>query len=157
MIARLGELLRHTLDETDEREITLERELALLKLYLEIMEVRFQGRLHVDLRVNGDVRDALVPTLILQPLVENALTHGVAAIDDPGHIEVSAQREGEWLVLRVRDNGPGPTGNDSGVGLSNTVARLHQLYGTGQRFELRKDSIGALAEIALPYHTTPRD
>jgi two-component system LytT family sensor kinase len=157
MIARLGDLLRHTLEDTTDREITLERELGLLKLYLEIMEVRFQGRLSVDLRIPTDVRDALVPTLILQPLVENALTHGVAAIDAPGKVEVSGKRDGNWLVLRVSDNGPGPSGNESGVGLSNTMARLHQLYGTEQRFELRKDDVGAVAEIALPYHTAPRD
>ena len=157
MIARLGELLRHTLEDTADREVTLERELGLLKLYLDIMEVRFQGRLSVDLSVPSDLNNALVPTLILQPLVENALTHGVAAIEAPGRIEVSGQREGEWLMLRVRDNGPGPTGNESGVGLSNTMARLHQLYGANQRFELRKDAVGAIAEIALPYHTAPRE
>lgn len=157
MIARLGELLRHTLDEKNEQEITLERELDLLRRYLDIMEVRFQGRLSVTLDVADDVRDALVPNLILQPLVENALKHGASTTDGEGRVTVSARRNDGVARLEVRDNGPGPVpqSGEGGVGLRNTVARLEQLYGTKQRFSLRPaEGGGTIAEIELPYHTS---
>jgi LytS/YehU family sensor histidine kinase len=157
MIARLSELLRHTLEQTSEQELPLDRELELLQRYLEIMEVRFQGRLKVTMRIDDAVRSALVPNLVLQPLVENALKHGVIAIDDPGTIEVRAFRSGSEVVLSVRDNGPGPGTVDveRGVGLRNTTERLFQLYGSHQRFSLRPaDGGGTLAEVVLPYHTT---
>jgi two-component system LytT family sensor kinase len=156
MIARLSELLRHTLDETDEQEIPLDRELDLLRRYLEIMEVRFQGRLAVTLNIAEDVRDALVPNLVLQPLVENALKYGATGAEGEGRVEVSARRDGDVVHLEVRDNGPGPVApsTSSGVGIKNTVARLEQLYGTKQRFSLRAaDGGGAIAEVELPYHT----
>jgi len=156
MIARLSELLRHTLDETDEQEIPLDRELDLLRRYLEIMEVRFQGRLAVTMNIAEDVRDALVPNLVLQPLVENALKHGATGAEGEGHVEVSARRDGNVVHLEVRDNGPGPiaSSTSSGVGIKNTVARLEQLYGTKQRFSLRAaEGGGAIAEVELPYHT----
>jgi len=156
MIARLSELLRHTLDEADEQEIPLDRELDLLRRYLEIMEVRFQGRLAVTMNIAEDVRDALVPNLVLQPLVENALKHGATGAEGEGHVEVSARRDGNVVHLEVRDNGPGPIApsTSSGVGIKNTVARLEQLYGTKQRFSLRAaDGGGAIAEVELPYHT----
>jgi two-component system LytT family sensor kinase len=156
MIARLSELLRHTLDETDEQEIPLDRELDLLRRYLEIMEVRFQGRLAVTLNIAEDVRDALVPNLVLQPLVENALKYGATGAEGEGRVEVSARRDGDVVHLEVRDNGPGPVApsTSSGVGIKNTVARLEQLYGTKQQFSLRAaDGGGAIAEVELPYHT----
>jgi len=156
MIARLSELLRHTLEQSAEQEVPLERELELLQRYLDIMEVRFQGRLEVALRIDDGVRDALVPNLILQPLVENALKHGVAATEEAGRVEVDAHRSDGDIVLRVRDNGPGPstTANAKGVGLRNTIARLEQLYGAKQRFALRAaDGGGTVAEVRLPYHT----
>ena len=162
MIARLSELLRHTLDETNEQEIPLDRELDLLRRYLDIMEVRFQGRLTVTMDVADDVRDALVPNLVLQPLVENALKHGAGAVDGAGRVTVSAGREGDVLHLEVRDNGPGPVAPTAsgGVGIKNTIARLEQLYGTNQRFALRAANGsaapgegGAIASVELPYHT----
>jgi two-component sensor histidine kinase len=159
MIARLGELLRHTLEETESQEIVLERELELLRRYLEIMEVRFQGKLEATVTADDDVRRALVPNLILQPLVENALKHGVSASDGRGYVEVTAVRSGDQVVLTVRDHGPGPGGavNDSGVGLSNTIARLDQLYTSRQRFSLQPaPGGGTIAEIRLPYHEEPQ-
>jgi two-component system LytT family sensor kinase len=161
MIARLSELLRSSLEEGNEQEVPLEKELALLNRYLEIMQIRFQGRLEVDIRVDGAVMDALVPTLILQPLVENAVKHGVSKVAGTGMIEIRAYRDEEdRLVLRVRDNGPGlEVGDDSpreeGVGLANTRARLEQLYGPDQSFALRPalDGVGLIAEVMLPYHT----
>jgi signal transduction histidine kinase len=161
MIARLSELLRTSLEEGDEQEIPLERELAFLNRYLEIMQIRFQGRLEVDTRIDGAVMDALVPTMILQPLVENAVKHGVTKIASTGRIEIRAFRdEADRLVLRVRDNGPGLGADDDsadgeGVGLANTRARLQQLYGSDQRLTLTTapDGVGVVAEVTLPYHT----
>jgi two-component sensor histidine kinase len=161
MIARLSELLRHSIEGAGEPEIPLERELELLQRYVDIMQVRFQGRLEVTTQVDERARDALVPNLILQPLVENAIKHGVSKVEGVGRITLEAERVGADLVLRVRDNGPGPQpgGNGageapSGVGLRNTVARLEQLYGPHQRFALRPaEEGGTAAELALPYHT----
>jgi two-component sensor histidine kinase len=159
MIARLGELLRHTLEETESQEIELDRELELLRRYLDIMEVRFQGKLEATISADEDVKHALVPNLILQPLVENALKHGVSASDGRGRVEVSAVRSGDQVVLTVRDHGPGPgdAENDNGVGLTNTIARLDQLYKARQRFSLLPaPGGGSVAEIRLPYHEEPR-
>lgn len=156
MIARLSDLLRFTLDRTDQQEVALEQELAFLDRYLEIMQIRFQGRVHVETHLDADVSDALVPTLILQPLVENAVKHGVSKVDATGLIEISARRNGDRLVLAVRDNGPGLDGADAreGVGLSNTRARLEQLYGNAQSLTLHTAAEGGLiAEVTLPYHT----
>jgi two-component sensor histidine kinase len=153
MIARLSDLLRHTLEQTSEQEVSLDRELELLGRYLDIMEVRFQGRLDVTQRIDDDVRDALVPNLVLQPLVENALKHGVTAIDGPGRIEITAHRSNDSVVLSVRDNGPGPsTSIAGGLGVRNTTARLSQLYGDRQHFSLRPaPGGGTIAEVTLPY------
>jgi two-component system, LytTR family, sensor kinase len=162
MIARLSELLRSSLEEGTEQEVPLEKELAFLNRYLEIMQIRFQGRLAVEMRVDGAVLDALVPTLILQPLVENAVKHGVSKLAGGGTVEIRAYRDTDEdrLVLRVRDNGPGLDGGDEasrqeGVGLANTRARLEQLYGSEQRLTLRSapDGVGVVAEVMLPYHT----
>jgi two-component system, LytTR family, sensor kinase len=158
MIARLGELLRHTLEETESQEIVVERELELLRRYLDIMEVRFQGKLEATVTADEDVKRALVPNLILQPLVENALKHGVSASDGRGRVEVSAVRSGDQVVLTVRDHGPGPGNveNDNGVGLSNTIARLDQLYKSRHGFSLKPaPDGGSVAEIRLPYHEEP--
>ena len=166
MIARLSELLRVTLEGTNEQEISLARELQLLQLYIDIMQVRFQGRLIVDQQVDDDVMEALVPNFVLQPLVENAVMHGVSKVQGEGRIELSARRVGGDVVIRVRDNGPGvdlattshertePAPGGGGVGLGNTRARLKQLYGTAQRLTLvRASGGGTIAEIVLPYHT----
>jgi LytS/YehU family sensor histidine kinase len=160
MIARLSELLRHTLDQSNEQEISLDRELELLRRYLEIMEVRFQGRLDVAIHVDDGLRDAMVPNLILQPLVENALKHGANAIDEAGKIDVDARRVGDRVVLSVRDNGPGPgDAVDLGVGLRNTIDRLEQLYGShgdAYGFSLHPaDGGGTVAEVTLPFHVAP--
>jgi signal transduction histidine kinase len=175
MIARLSELLRVTLEGTSEQEIPLSRELELLQLYLDIMQVRFQGRLVVDIHVDDEVMDALVPNFVLQPLVENAVMHGVSKVEGAGRIELRARCVGDEVVITVRDNGPGldasaapavPTSLTSngdgalhasggGVGLSNTRARLEQLYGVEQHLSLRRAAEGGtVAEIVLPYHTT---
>lgn len=158
MIARLSDLLRFTLEEGGAQEIPLERELSLLRRYLDIMEFRFGDRLKVEMHIDDDVRAALVPNLILQPLVENALKHGIDLIEGAGAVVVEAHRDEGNVVLTVRDNGPGLSGAESrarrGVGLRNTMARLEQLYGTDQQFSLRPaDGGGAVARVRLPFHT----
>ena len=161
MISRLGDLLRHTLEETNESEITLARELELLKRYLEIMEVRFQGALDVRIEADASLSAALVPNMILQPLAENAFKHGLSEKTSGARLEVTAQRVGDDVVLRVRDNGRGPTGNaaesTSGIGVRNTMERLEALYGANQRFSLRRDgeTSGGVAEVTLPFHLQP--
>lgn len=157
MISRLGDLLRHTLEETNEAEITLDRELELLRRYLEIMEVRFQGSLDVRIDSSPEVAAALVPNMILQPLVENAFKHGLSGMPSGARLQVSARRDGDALVLRVTDNGPGPAATAPGLGIRITTDRLQALYGTAQRFTLARDvdGPGAAAEIRLPYHTSP--
>ncbi|HEX9129704.1 MAG TPA: histidine kinase [Gemmatimonadaceae bacterium] len=158
MIARLSDLLRHTLGEGDEQEITLARELEMLRRYLDIMEVRFQGKLDVSIETEASLDDALVPNLVLQPLVENAFRHGLAQMHTVGRVAVRAVRDDGDLVLTVRDNGRGPANPvREGVGLTNTRARLTQLYGERQRLALTAaEGGGALVEVRLPYHTTPQ-
>jgi two-component system LytT family sensor kinase len=171
MIARLSELLRYSFEGGGEPEVSLREELALLARYIEIMQVRFQGRLIVNVRVGDEALDALVPSLVLQPLVENAIRHGVERLTKAGHIHVEAIVAGGTLVLRVRDNGAvsdqdAPMAADdasargSGVGLRNTRARLAQLYGGAQRLTLERAAGadgGMVAEIRLPYHTRAGD
>ena len=158
MIARLSELLRHTIDSRATDEVPLRDEVAFLQRYIEIMEVRFQGRLEVTLAIDGAVRDAMVPNLVLQPIVENALEHGVSRIDGAGKIDITALHEDDDLVLLVRDNGPGPDPSfAAGVGLANTRARLAQLYGDAAELTLTPGAHGgAIARIVLPFHTTAR-
>ncbi len=172
MIARLSELLRFSLEGADAPEIPLRQELVLLRHYLDIMQVRFQNRLQVEIDAETRALDLLVPTLILQPLAENAITHGVERLTDTGRIDIEARLEGTELVLRVRDNGPVETSpcmstpavgeepaRRSGIGLRNTVARLEQLHGTAGRFRLVPQAGGGMiAEVRVPQRvalTTP--
>ena len=157
MIARLGDLLRHSFEGGREAEVPLRRELALLGLYVDIMKVRFQDRLEVDIRVDDAVLEAMVPTFILQPLVENAIKHGIERHTEGGRIVVEGVVDGDTVVLRVIDDGAGgPTAtaasNGSGVGLRNTRERLYQLYGNKQSFSLSTGDGGAVAEVRLPLH-----
>jgi two-component system, LytTR family, sensor kinase len=134
MIALLSELLRHALSETTEQEIPLREKLRLLRIYLEILEIRYQGQLRTVVTVDPDVLDALVPNLLLQPLVENGMKHGIDRAGGHGTIEVLGYRSGDDLVLTVRDSGPGNGGTavhagQGGVGLRLTRERLAELYG----------------------------
>ena len=166
MIARLSELLRTSLDEAEELEVPLQRELTFTERYLDIIQIRFQGQLQVDLDIDADVRDALVPNLVLQPLVENAIKHGISKLTRGGHIELAAHRHGSRVVISVRDNGPDAaprvdagsqlpvSSTGGGVGLRNTRDRLAALYGPEQSLTLRPAEDGGLiAEVSLPYHT----
>ena len=159
MIAKLSVLLRHTLEGSSEQEVPLEQELQFLDNYLDIQQIRFQGHLEVRREIEPGVLGALLPNLILQPLVENAIQHGVSKMDGQGCIEVRAWREDEQLCLSVRDNGPSVGGDGEGslkegIGLTNTRARLEQLYGDMQSLTFRvADEGGLIAQITLPYHT----
>lgn len=152
-IVRLSELLRRALDGGDRHETTLAEELSFVEGYLEIERTRFGDRFSVRVRVEDEVRRALVPSLILQPLVENAIRHGIARSTRPGRIWIDAGREGDRLRLRVRDNGPGcgPRPPRAGVGLSNTVGRLEALHGAAAALALSSPPGGGFeAAVALP-------
>ena len=158
MIARLSALLRRVLEGGNRHEVPLREELAFLRDYLDVQRVRFQGRLDVEEHIGDDTLDALVPNLVLQPLVENAVQHGVSRLEEgTGRIVVEARREGGDLILSVRDNGPGPApaaSGASGVGLANTRQRLDALYGDAASFRLAAGAGGGgEARVALPYHT----
>ena len=151
MIARLGDFLRLTLENSGTQEVTLQQELEFLKCYLEIERIRFQDRLTTTLHIDAQALNTQVPNLILQPIVENAIRHGVAPRSTPGLIEILAERKNGTLRIRIKDNGPGLIPNRSfeknfkeGVGLANTRARLEQLYGAAHRFELANDPRGGL-------------
>lgn len=154
MVARLGDLLRLSLSAT-ETEVSLERELALVKQYLEIERIRFGDRLTVTVDVPRDLLDLPVPNLVLQPLVENAIVHGVGPRPGPGHVTVQAHQMGDTLLLRVLDDGLGLDGTDSnvgfGIGVGNTRARLAAIYGAAASLTLKEAEWGGcVAEIRLP-------
>ncbi len=161
MIARLSELLRRSLEGAASPETELSRELDFVGRYLEIMQIRFEGDLDVEIDAAPDVLDALVPTLVLQPLVENAIRHGIGEGEHGRKVEVRAEREGDDVVLRVLDDGRGPGGPIvENVGLRNTRERLEALYGSAFRLDVAARSEGGAgpgrgtrAEIRLPYHT----
>src|SRR5688500_8906268 len=155
LVARLSALLRHVLDSGARQEVTLSEELQFVRDYLDIQQIRFQGRLEVGEDVPVDVHGAMVPNLVLQPLVENAVVHGLGHVEGCGRIEIAARRDGERLTLSVRDNGPGLDGDGraGGVGLSNTRARLQALYGDGASLALEPaDGGGLVARVVIPYH-----
>jgi signal transduction histidine kinase len=159
MLARLGELLRYTLEDGAEAEVTLRQEVDFLDRYLEIQRIRFQGRLQVEREIAPYVADALIPNLILQPIVENALKHGASKAEGMGRVEIRARREGDRLVVHVIDNGPGLQDDtlpeeQRGFGLRNTRERLEELYGDSFELSFRSpDDGGLIATISLPFHT----
>ena len=163
MIARLSELLRYSLGGSGDNEVPIEQEISFLERYLEIMRIRFQGHLEVDVHLTESARGALVPSLILQPLVENAVKHGVEKVAAVGRIEIEGRRDDARLILTVSDNGPGLEqrgGSDTvpdaegGVGLENIRQRLEQLYGSAQSLTLlAKPGGGTVARIVLPFRS----
>ena len=159
MLSDLSDLLRLALDRAAEPEVPLAEELDFLDRYLRIERTRFRDRLRVDVEVDPATRDALVPTLLLQPLVENALKHGVAPRADGGHVRIEAFREGDDLLFRVTDDGPGFPAADTrreGVGLRTTRERLATRFGAAARLRLEnRPEGGAVAEVKIPFHTHP--
>ena len=167
VVAALGTLLRASIDHTARQEIPLRDELAFVELYLTVQLARFRQRLTVRLDVPESLHDALVPSLVLQPLVENAIKHGVEPDPVGGTIWIEARRADDRLELRVRDasgsrgaaaaphgNGAGSVaGNGAGIGLANIEARLTQLYGAACRFDAGRDGDGGFAvALGIPYH-----
>ncbi len=157
MLGNLSELLRATLNTT-EQEIPLREEMHLLERYLEIQRARFGERLTLNLEVQPDALDALVPTLILQPLVENSMRHGIEPQVKAGAITVSAQKAGERLLVEVRDNGVGLKPNAAsreGIGISNTRTRLRELHGDRAKFNLTNvPEGGCSARFEIPFRST---
>jgi two-component sensor histidine kinase len=161
MLARLADLLRSTLETSGTQEVPLKQELEFVELYLEIEQARFGPRLVVSQDAEPETMDAFVPNLILQPLVENAIRHGIAPRPENGHIEIRTRRVGDLLQVQVIDDGPGlpkaPAGKlREGVGLANTRARLRQLYGDAHQFILADRPEGGLAvTLRLPFRECP--
>jgi two-component system, LytTR family, sensor kinase len=161
VLLRLSELLRVAVDEAHIQEIPLHRELEVLDLYLGIQARRFGDRLRFEVSIDPNVRDCLVPTLILQPLVENAIRHGIGRHKGSDTVSVRGFQEGEFLRLEVCDLNSSLEDKPSrllgrGVGLANTRARLEQLYGGRQEFVLRNlEPTGVCAELSIPLRSSP--
>lgn len=155
MIGKLADLLRLALNNDAAQEISLRQELVFLQSFLEIEKTRLKDRLRVNIDIAADALDAAVPNLILQPLVENALRHGVAERQGTAIVEITAGRKNGALRLQVKDNGPGFANLQpakEGIGLSNTRARLHRLYGARHSFEISNAPTGgAVTTIIIPF------
>ncbi|MBS1796156.1 MAG: histidine kinase [Acidobacteria bacterium] len=157
MIGDLSDLLRMSFEKLEVQEIPLKQELEFLKKYLEIEQMRFQDRLKVEMTIAPDTLDASVPNMILQPLVENAIKHGLAPRSTGGEIRIGALRRNGSLQLTVADNGIGVPANDpenlsEGVGLSNTRRRLKHLYGSEHQFKLQPaEATGLRVDLTIPF------
>jgi two-component system, LytTR family, sensor kinase len=158
VISRLSELLRLTLEKTGVQEVTLKAEIDFLEGYLEIERTRFRDRLTVTMDLSPETLDAMVPNMILQPLVENSIRHGIARRAGPGTILIRSLRNGDNLEILLRDDGPGrssskPAAVNFGVGLANTRSRLQQLYGATQSLQIHEPEMGGFeVQITIPFH-----
>jgi two-component system LytT family sensor kinase len=157
-LMRLSDLLRMTLENLGQHENRLKAELDFLSKYLEIEQTRFADRLTVRFEVDPETLDAFVPTLLLQPLVENAIKHGISKKAGPGHIDVTARREHDKLWIEVRDDGVGLsetalTALQKGIGVSTTRARLQHQFGADFRFEFHRLAQGLAVIVAVPWRT----
>ncbi|MFQ5651643.1 MAG: sensor histidine kinase [bacterium] len=155
MMARLSDLLRLTLENTGVHEVSLKQELEFLQGYLEIEQTRFKDRLSIRTEIDPETLDARVPNLLLQPLVENAIRHGIEPYKRAGKVEILTKRSNGRLQVIIRDDGPGLANGkkpfEEGIGLSNTRARLEQLY--GQNFELElgcQNEHGFVVNLSIP-------
>jgi signal transduction histidine kinase len=163
MVARLGDFLRLTLENSGDREVSLKQEMDFVGRYLEIESVRFQDRLVVKVNIAPETLAARVPNLILQPIVENAIKHGISRQTEAGSLIISSERHGDRLQIRVEDTGPGlqpSNGNGDGsktvgIGLANTRARLAHLYEENHRFEI-KNAVphGVIVTLEIPFEAT---
>ena len=164
MLARLGDLLRASLDHEATQEVTLREELAFLQPYLEIEQARLEDRLTVVMNIAPEALDARVPHLLLQPLVENAVRHGIASRIEPGRVEISASRgpDDRFLQLEIKDDGRGLERRNEdrneevkprrGLGLTNIRSRLEQLYGSEHRFKVENQTGGGVrVQISVPF------
>lgn len=163
MLAGLGSLLRHGLEDIGRQLVPLSDELEFIQRYLAIEGLRFEDRLRVHIDVEPGLFDIPVPNLILQPLVENAIQHGIARRSTAGHVRITATRDHDRILLSVHDDGPGldedaASGNKAGVGLENTRARLQRLYGAEGRLEVKDaEGGGVIAVVSFPLERAPRD
>jgi signal transduction histidine kinase len=159
MLARLSDLLRCVLDDVEAQEVPLRRELEYVRLYLSIEQVRFEDRLIVAIDADPRVLDAAVPHLALQPIVENAVRHGIARTSAACTIRITAAHEDGRVVIRVKDGGPGfqsaGGGEGWGIGLTNTRARLQQLYGDAAALSIRDGDPGTVVTMAVPFRVLP--
>jgi sensor histidine kinase YesM len=158
MIGNLSDLLRMSFEKLEVQEVSLKQELEFLRKYMEIEQMRFQERLKIDMRIAPETLDASVPNMILQPLVENAIKHGLAPRSTGGRIQIGAARSNGHLQLTDSDNGIGVPFNDlenlpEGVGLSNTRKRLQHLYGERHKFELETAPVasGLKVNLTIPF------
>lgn len=161
MMTRLSELLRLTLEQNGEQEVTLKEEMEILDRYLQIERIRFEDRLRVTVSIEPAALEARVPNFSLQPLVENAIRHGIAPRPEGGRLDISARRDDGVLRIRLSDDGPGlqpsgahPPRRREGIGVANTRARLEQLYGDDQSFDMTNAPEGGLVVMmAVPFRT----
>ncbi|HLM60241.1 MAG TPA: histidine kinase [Pyrinomonadaceae bacterium] len=162
MVARLGDFLRTTLENSGDQAVSLKQEMDFVGRYLEIESVRFQDRLSVKMNIDPETLTARVPNLILQPIVENAIKHGVSQQESVGSLIISSERRGDRLQIRIEDSGPGlkpsnGNGNGSkpiGIGLANTRARLAHLYEENYQFEIKNAvSHGVIVTLEIPFET----
>jgi hypothetical protein len=159
MLIRLSELLRFALKENRQQLIPLHKEMELLKLYLEIQETRFRDRLQLDMHIEPGVQNSLVPSLLLQPIVENAVKYGVEPFHDKGKVTIDIHAVNGTLIIQVKDNGKKDFKDinfNSGIGLSNTKERLKQLYDNNQKFSIspNRSGQGVMVAIEIPNQTS---
>ena len=163
MLARLADLLRSTLERGDVNEISLAEELALTGHYLDLEKIRLGERLTLDLRVGADLLQAAVPALLLQPLVENAIRHGIAPRAAGGRLQLQVERAGERLQVRLHNNGVAPSADTAAtsrpaIGLQNVRERLDHLYGSAHEFAFILAANGdCTVELSLPFRVMPSD
>jgi two-component system, LytTR family, sensor kinase len=161
MISGLSDLLRHILKQSGTPEVAFKQEMDFIEQYLEFEQLRFQDRMIVQINAAPETLDARVPNLILQPLVENAIRHGIAAKADATIIEIRSWRNHDKLWIEVRDDGPGIDDPSQimqgpGLGLKNTLARLKRHYGEAYSFELENvESGGAVVKVGIPFNQSP--
>lgn len=161
-VTQLSDLLRTALTRSKDDEVTLKEEVDFLRWYVDIQQTLLQERLTVRWRVDDSALDACVPTMLLQPIVENAIQHGIAPRAEGGTLDIAARRDGDRLVLEVMDDGrgmePGSAGARGGIGLPNTRARLRHMYGDRQRLSVaRREGGGVAVTIDMPFRLKEQD
>jgi LytS/YehU family sensor histidine kinase len=156
VITALGDLLRLTLETSEARELPLREEMRLVDAYVAIMQARFEERVKSMVEISPEAREALVPAFILQPLIENAVRHGLEPLPAGGTVRISARGEGERLRIEAADDGAGlreDAPSREGIGLANTRARLRALHGERASMELRAGERGCIVSLELPFRT----
>jgi LytS/YehU family sensor histidine kinase len=154
MISAISDLLRYALDRSGGQHVTMGDEIEMLRRYLEIQRIRFADRLTYSIEMAPDAAGASVPVLLLQPLAENAVKHGLVGARGAGRVEVRVAREGDRLRIRIWNSGRLGPERGNGIGLANVAARLRQLHGDRHSLELREEADGVAAHVTLPWSET---